>query len=258
MEQAERKYNCLVVDDEFLARKLIAEYISKVSHLNLVASLDSPVDAIDLIAKGNIDILFIDIEMSEISGIDFIKYLTGPNRPLVIFVTAYPQYAVQGFEVDAIEYLIKPATFPRFIKAVNKATDILNMKSRISKLEQFQAAPAADEKPADAGNDHIIVRTDRKIVKLRYNDILFIEGAMEYVNFQTKEQRIMGLFSLRKLEEELPADQFMRIHKSFIVAIDKITEIDGNQVKVGQWTIYVSKNNRPKLVQLFSGNTEGI
>lgn len=245
------KYNCIVIDDEFLARKLLTEYISKVPKLNLIGSLDSPVDAIDLISGGIVDILFIDIEMSDISGIDFIKNLSLINRPVVVFVTAYPQYAVQGFEVDATEYLIKPTTFPRFIKAVNKAINVLNIQKKASLFESTRQMLSSSINRSSG--EYIIVKTERKIVKLLYNDIYFIEGAMEYVNFQTLDNRIMGLFSLKKLENELPKDKFMRIHKSYIVAIDKIREIDGNQVKIGEWKVFVSKDNRPRLLRLFRG-----
>ena len=223
------KYNCIVIDDEFLARKLLAEYISKVPKLNLIGSLDSPVDAIDFISGGIVDILFIDIEMSDISGIDFIKNLSLINRPIVVFVTAYPQYAVQGFEVDATEYLIKPATFSRFIKAVNKAITILNVREKMNFLEKNRQQQSLSN--IIQSHNYIIVKTERKIVKLLYDDIYFIEGALEYVNFQTKDKKIMGLFSLKELEKELPKEKFMRIHKSYIVALDKIREIDGNQVK---------------------------
>ena len=121
MEEA-AKYNCIIIDDEYLARKLVADYISKIDHLKLIDSFDSPIRAINTIAKGNIDIIFTDIEMSDMTGIDFIRNLSTPNRPIVVFITAYPQYAVQGFEIDAVEYLLKPVSFTRFVKAVNKIT----------------------------------------------------------------------------------------------------------------------------------------
>ncbi len=241
------KYNCIVIDDEFLARKLLREYISKVPQLTLSGTFDGPVEAIDLIAEENIDIIFTDIEMAELSGIDFIKNLSPASRPLIIFVTAYPQYAVQGFEVDAIEYLLKPVTFPRFFKAVNKAINILNTRQKAEIAENTELTT----KPLTNTKNYLIVKTDRKIVKLLYDEIYFIEGAMEYVTFQTKEKKVMGLYSLKKLEEELPPDRFMRIHKSYIAALDKIEEIDGNQVKIGNWKIVVSKAMKPKLLQYF-------
>lgn len=245
------RYNCIVIDDEYLARKLMADYISKIQHLNLVGTYDSPIQAIDAISKGNIHVIFTDIEMAEMSGIEFVKNLSTPIRPIVVLVTAYPQYAVEGFEIDAVEYLLKPVSFPRFVKAVNKVTSILNIKEKMEMIENRHTP-----EPVISNNDtkdYIIIKTERKIVKLPYKEIYFIEGALEYVTFQTKEKKIMGLFSLKKLEEELPSDRFMRIHKSYIVALDKISEIKGNLVIVGQWEISVSKALKPQLLQHFSG-----
>jgi len=248
MEEA-AKYNCIIIDDEYLARKLVADYISKIEHLKLVDSFDSPIRAIDTIAKGNIDIIFTDIEMSDMTGIDFIRNLSIPYRPIVVFITAYPQYAVQGFEIDAVEYLLKPVSFTRFVKAVNKITNILKIKHKLKIFENNQVTEF--QQPVDK-KDFIIIKTERKIIKLPHNEIFFIEGALEYVTFQTQDKKIMGLFSLKKLEEDLPANKFMRIHKSYIVALDKITEINGNQIRVGKFTIHVSKTMRPKLLNAFS------
>ncbi len=241
------KYNCIIIDDEYLARKLIADYVSKIHHLNLAGCFDSPINAIDTITNGSIDVIFTDIEMSDMTGIDFIKNLSIHNRPIVVFITAYPQYAVQGFEIDAVEYLLKPVSFPRFVKAVNKVTNILKIRDQLISFRnnKWQSEDVSSDK------DYIIVKTERRIVKLLYSEIYFIEGALEYVTFQTVNRRIMGLFSLKKLEEELPGDRFMRIHKSYIVALDKISEIKGNQVQVGQWTINVSKAMKSKLLKSF-------
>ncbi len=236
-------YNCIVIDDEFLARKLLEEYISKIPQLNLIKSYSDPIDAIELLSAGQIDIMYIDIQMTEISGIDFIKRLPIASRPLTIFVTAYPQYAVDCFEIDAIEYLVKPTSFLRFFKATHKAIDIINTKRKALLWENNKTQNT---------KDYIIVKSDRKLIKLYYKDIYFIEGALEYVTFQKKDEKVTTLYSLKKLEEELPQNQFIRIHKSYIVSIDKISEIDGNQVKVGQWNIHVSKNLRPKLLDKFS------
>jgi len=243
-----QKFNCIIIDDEFLARKLIDDYISKIDHLNLVGSFDNPIKTIDIITKGNVDVIFTDIEMTDISGIDFIQELSVPNQPIIVFITAYPQYAVQGFEINAVEYLLKPVSFPRFVKAVNKITTILKAKQKLQLLENSQPPipPAIEE------NGFVIIKNERKIVKLLHEEILFIEGALEYVTFQTRNKKIMGLFSLKNLEKELPEDKFMRIHKSYIVALDKISEIDGNLVRIDQFTIAVSKSIRPKLLKAFS------
>jgi len=194
------KYNCIVIDDEFLARKLLTDYISKIPQFHLVDTFDSPMAAIDTISNGGIDVVFTDIEMPDMSGMDFIKNISLPLIPIVVFVTAYPQYAVQGFEVNATEYLLKPVSFPRFIKAVNKITTILNY---MHKFEAMSMLEPSKLKQKEEQKNFIIVKTDRKMVKLMYNDILFIEGALEYVFFHTISGKFMGLYSLRKLENEL-------------------------------------------------------
>lgn len=246
----QEKYNCIVIDDEYLARKLMADYISKIPQFNLIGSFDSAVEAITAISKGNVDVIFTDIEMPDMSGMDFIKNLGLAFTPVVVFVTAYPQYAVQGFEVSATEYLLKPVSFPRFIKAVNKIIATLNINKRITTETQ----PTKTIAPSKKQKDFIIVKTDGRIIKLMHNDILYIEGALEYVTFYTNKEKHMALFSLRSLEEQLPADKFMRIHKSYIVALDKVKEIEGNLVKVGQNSIPVSKAMRPTLLKYFSEN----
>jgi DNA-binding LytR/AlgR family response regulator len=154
--------------------------------------------------------------------------------------------------VNATEYLLKPVSFPRFIKAVNKITTILNYRNKLRLLEAQNYEPGPPEHKPDDKN-FIIVKSDRKMIKLMHDEILYIEGALEYVTFHTNHGKIMGLFSLRNLEKELPADRFMRIHKSYIVAMDKISEINGNLVKVGPHTITVSKAMKPALLEHFSG-----
>ncbi len=252
----QEKYNCIVIDDEYLARKLMADYISKIPQFNLVDSFDTPMAAINTISSGDIDVIFTDIEMPDMSGIDFIKNLMVPHGPLIAFVTAYPQYAVQGFEVNAVEYLLKPVSFSRFVKAANKIITILNYKQKFKKLEAHHQSEEENNFNKENHNeekDFIIVKSDRKMVKLMYDDIIYIEGALEYVTFYTHEAKYMGLFSLKKLEKELPGKKFMRIHKSYIVALNKITEINGNLVKVGTNAIPVSKTMKPRLMNYFSG-----
>ncbi len=234
------KFNCLVIDDEFLGRHIIEEYVNKVEQLNLLGAYQSAIEAIETIKHQKVDIIFIDIEMPDISGIDFVKRMK--EKPLVIFVTAYPQYAVQGFEVDAIEYLLKPVAFSRFQKAVDKAVNHLEMMRK--------AKESVSELSAEEG-EFIVVKSNRSNIKLRFNDVYFIEGALEYVSFQTKEKRILGYYSLKNLESILPVDKFMRIHRSYIVALSKIKEIKGNRVIVGEWEIPVSRGFRSELMKRF-------
>ncbi len=246
-----RKYSCIVIDDEFLARKLLADYISKIPQFELIGSFDSAVSAIELISTGAVDVIFTDIEMPDMSGMDFIKNLqTTSNQPLIVFVTAYPQYAVEGFEVSATEYLLKPVSFPRFIKAVNKIINTLNLHNRISTIQKTEIVEVKQEID---DNNYIVIKVDGRIVKLLFDEIIYVEGALEYVIFHTKDEKYMTLMSLRNLESELPEERFMRIHKSYIVAIDKIQEIEGNMVSVGKNKITVSKNMRPVLLKRFSG-----
>ncbi len=236
------KYNCIVIDDEYLARKLLTEYIAKIPQLHLIGTYQDPVDAIEEITNNSVDILFSDIEMSEISGLDFIKNLNHENKPLTIFITAFPQYAAKGFELDAFDYIIKPTNFLRFFNSASKAIKELETRTKARLWEQTQKLD----------KEYIIVKSERKLIKIHLNDIYFIEGALEYVIFQKETEKVTGLYSLKKLEEELPPEKFMRIHKSYIVALDKITEIEGNQVKVGNHTIFVSKNLKNKLLDIFS------
>lgn len=245
MDNVKSKYNCIVIDDEFLARKLLSDYISKVPQLNLVGTYDSPLKTIGLFQKESIDIVFMDIQMPDISGIDFIKNMH--VHPLIIFVTAFPEFALQGFELDVIEYLVKPVSLPRFLKAVNKAINIADLRRKAELFEHGTSENTIEmKKPAQ---DFIVIKSERKIIKLSYDEIYFIEGALEYVNFQTKDKKFMGLFSLKDLEKTLPSGQFMRVHKSYIVSLNKIKELDGNQIKLDKWTIPLSKSLRPKLLE---------
>ena len=245
MENNQSKYNCIVIDDEFLARKLLSDYISKIPQLNLVGVYDSPLSTVGLFQKEKIDILFLDIQMPDISGIDFIKNMS--VRPLIILVTAFPEYALQGFELDVIEYLVKPVPLPRFLKAVNKAINIAETrrKAELFELGAKEELNGVRKSP----QDFIVIKSERKIIKLSYDEIYFIEGALEYVNFQTKEKKFMGLFSLKDLEKTLPKEQFMRVHKSYIVSLGKIKELDGNQIKLDKWTIPLSKSSRSRLLE---------
>ncbi len=241
MNQAE-KCKCIIIDDEFLARKLLVEYVSKIPQLKLLGTFADPVDAMETLTKQKVDIIYIDIEMNDISGIDFIKNLLPDHKPLVIFVTAYSQYAVECFEINAFEYLVKPTNFLRFLNATRKAIEAIETKKK---------ALLWDESLQERDKDYIIIKSDRKLVKIFHSDIYFIEGALEYVTFQKEDEKIVSLYSLKKLEEELPESKFMRVHRSYIVNVDKITEITGNIVKVGKWNVQVSKVLKSLLLERF-------
>ncbi|AZQ62640.1 response regulator transcription factor [Flammeovirga pectinis] len=225
----QKTYNCLIVDDEQLARNLLSAFISKVPFLNEVGSCKSPLQAMEVMRSGIIDILLVDIQMPELSGIDFVKSLA--VKPVVIFTTAYSEYAVQSYELDTIDYLLKPFSFERFMKAINKGVEFLELKKQ----------------PTDtAGNDDVIfIKGDQKIHKLFTKDIFYIEGLKEYVSFYVKDkQRIISLNSLTKLERELEKYQFIRVHRSYIVNLNHVTAFETHALWIDDKEIPIGKTYR--------------
>ncbi len=208
-----KKINCLVVDDEELARTLLENYISRMPHLNLVEKCANPLDALKVLQEASIEIMFLDIQMPELTGIDFLKSLQ--QKPKVIFTTAYSEYAIEGYQLDVVDYLLKPFSFERFVQAVNKAIELINTK------------PQTPEK------DYLLVKSEHKVHKIKLEDIRYIQSMREYVAYFLPNGKILALNSLKKLEQELPSDQFLRIHKSYIVPIKKVTTLEGNMVHVG-------------------------
>lgn len=244
------KYSCIIIDDEFLARKLLTEYIEKLPQLELLEDFDNALNAIDFLQHHSVDLIFLDIQMPDITGIDFIKSLH--RRPSIIFTTAYAEYALQGYELDVTEYLMKPFSLARFMKAVNKATEIIQLRRDV----QHQSKPVNEivlkpEEKKVVEDDFLLIKADRKIHKVYYHEILYIEGALEYVSFHTAEKKILSLYSLKELDEILPVRDFMRIHKSYIVAIHKVNEIDGNQISIGGDKIPLGKRHKTEFLKRF-------
>lgn len=219
-------FTCAIVDDEFLARQYIREYVSRIPYLNLIGDYDSPLLILDELKNNRIDILFLDIQMPDITGLDFLKIIN--PQPCVILTTAYKEYALEGYEYNVIDYLLKPFSLERFIKAVNKATDHLNQERMIPEgTREKESMPKPIIEP-----DHIIIRADRKWYKINFDDLLIVEGQKAYVTFHTKTKKITALISLKELENMLPPDQFLRIHKSFIVSIRHIETLEGNLIEI--------------------------
>ena len=229
-----RMYNVLIVDDEFLARKLLAEYVSKIDYLNLVDTCADATKAMEVLNKEHVDILMLDIHMPDISGMEMLK-LFNNNRTAVILTTAYSEYAVDAFSLGVVDYLLKPFDYARFVQAINKAIGY--------KLLEPQSETA---------NDYIMVKADYKLYKVNFEDLLFIEGQHEYVTFHTKTKRITALYSLKNLEETLPRDKFIRTHKSFIVSIKNIEDIDKLNVTVAGNKIPVGASFRDSLIERLS------
>jgi DNA-binding LytR/AlgR family response regulator len=224
----------LLVDDEYLALNLLEAYAQQVPDLALVGKEKLPMKALERLQNEPIDLLFLDIQMPILSGNNLIKTLSNP--PLVVFTTAYSEYAIEAFELNVVDYLLKPFPFERFLQAVQKARQLLNARQ----------APVA----AAAAPSFLSLKVDGKLVKVALDDILYIEGLKEYVRFVcTGNRKYVTLESLRNLEEQLPAQQFSRVHKSYIVAHSKVSALDGNMLEVGTVKIPISRGKRDEIVE---------
>jgi len=219
--------NCLIVDDEPIARNGMLEYIEQVEFLHAVAVCKNAIEASSALQNNPIDLVFLDIQMPKITGIDFLKNL--PNPPLVIFTTAFPEYAIEGYELNVLDYLLKPISFERFFKAVNKAQSYLNMKV---KKELIITEP------------YFFVKSNQKLEKIFIDDIFYIEALSNYVILHTRSKKHIVYMSFKGIESQLPGHLFLKIHKSFIVAVNAIQTIDNNEVTVGGHMLPISKSYR--------------
>lgn len=226
----QKQINCIIIDDEPLARAGLKEYISDIDFLNLTGEFDHPLAATSIISNNTIDLIFLDIQMPKITGLDFVKTLQHP--PAIIFTTAYPQYALDGFDVNAIDYLVKPISFDRFLKACLKAKEWHELKKDSSKDNiSLPAQPA----------DHFFIKSDNKLIKILLDDILFVEGLQNYVSIHTTSKKYITYLTFKSVEEYLPSSLFIKVHKSFIIAASKVDSIEGNEIKMGQHHIPISR-----------------
>ena len=231
------KYNVIIVDDEYLARKLLQDYVSKVESLQLVATCSNAFEAMEALTNNTVDIMLLDIQMPDLTGLELVKGLE--KKPAVIFTTAYSEYAVDAFNLAVVDYLLKPFDFPRFFQAVRKAIGNVQPKAEETTKQ------AAD---ISKSNDFITVKADYKLYKINYDDLLFIEGQHEYVTFHTTQRRITALFALKDLEEMLPKDRFVRVHKSYIVSFKHIQDLDKSDVTVAGNKVPVGASYRDELL----------
>jgi DNA-binding LytR/AlgR family response regulator len=228
--------NCVIIDDEPLARKGLREYISDVDFLHLAGEYDNPLKATEMISRGEAQLLFLDIQMPKITGLDFMKTL---QRPVpVIFTTAFPQYALDGFELNALDYLVKPISFDRFLKAALKAKEYYEVRQKND----------ADKTPLAEAGDYFFIKADNKLVKVSFNDILFIEALQNYVVVHTQDRKLITYLTFKSVEEYLPSSQFIKVHKSFIVSATKINSIEGNDILIGQHHIPISRNLKDEVM----------
>lgn len=221
---------CVIIDDEVPARRLLTEYINKIPGFEVVAQFENPLQAQSFLLEKKTGLLFLDINMPEMTGIEFLRSM--PKKPLTILVSAYPDYAVQSYELDVIDYLLKPVSFDRFCQSVNKA------------LEYYKYINSTVQIPNSYENGYFFIKADYKILRIVFSDILYIEGMREYVQIVTVKQKVVAYTTMLKLLDTLPRNEFFRIHKSFIINIKKIQAIEGNLIKICGHEIQLSKGYR--------------
>ena len=243
------KLRCLILDDEQYARVLLEQYVQKLPSLELIGKCKNPLEAYALKQRFSVDLIFLDIQMPELTGIEFLHTLQ--EKPMAIFTTAFPEYAMDGYELDVVDYLLKPIRFERFLKAVNKASNRVQVTRTTTRVAQ----PALENVPfllKSDSKDYLLVKSEHRVHKIKYDQICYIKGMKEYVVFKLFSGRVFSLLSLKSLEEELPNDQFVRIHKSYIVSIEKINILEGNQIHVGQEKLPIGNSYKNKVLsQIF-------
>jgi len=212
---------CVAIDDEPLALELLQEYISRFPQLKLLHTFDDAISGVELLRNTKVDLLFIDINMPDISGIDLVRSLQ--DKPLIIFTTAHKQFAVEGFELDAVDYLLKPFSLARFIKGCNKAYELYNFRNSAEV------------------SDHLFIKTGYEQQKVLYDEILYVEATGNYVSFVLKDKTILSRSTFVEATSLLPADKFVRVHRSYIVAVNKNNKVERHQVTIGKVTVPVSE-----------------
>lgn len=227
------KIKCIITDDEPMARKGLRGYIEKIDFLSLIGECEDAIQLNTMLKAGQVDLLFLDIEMPEMTGMELLSNLTSP--PKVIIVSAYEQYALKGYEFDVVDYLLKPVSFDRFLKSVNRVHDLLQTEQKEE-------------------NDYIFVKSDKQLKKILIKDILFIESMENYVIIQTFSSREVVYTTLKQVYESLPQSVFQQTHRSYIVNIEKVTAIDGNQLSINLYKIPVARNVRDNIFNLILNN----
>lgn len=227
-----KKINCLVVDNDPEALEILENYIIKIPFLNLLRTCEKAIEAMEIIEKEKVDLLFLEINLSEINGFQMLQSIKA--SPAVIFTTACKEYAVDGYEYNTVDFLLKPFNFERFLKAVNKANNLISKSVNPYTIDPRQPR-------------HIFVKSDYKLMKINVDDILFVEGLKDYIKIFTKQKLVLTLMSMTAIELKLPADEFIRIHRSYIISLNKIDFISRHRVIIGNKFIPVSLPYREKL-----------
>lgn len=222
--------NCLVVDDEPIALEGMAEYVKQTPFLNLVATAENALEAILFLSKNPVDLIFLDINMPELTGVDMLKSLAKP--PMVIFATANPNYALEGYELNVVDYLLKPISYPKFLKASQKAYKLYQLQQNLS----------------DKTDEPLFVKVNKELIKIKPSDIEYIEGLKDYITIKVTDNEYITYLTLSKILESLPNNQFLQVHKSFIVNTNCVEKIIGNQLLIGKKTIPIGRTHKQKVV----------
>ncbi len=235
------KYSCLLVDDESLALRLLEDYVLKIPQLEIIGKCQNALSALQILQSKPVDILFLDIQMPDLTGIELLKIIK--NKPAVILTTAYADYALEGYQLDVTDYLLKPIPFERFVQAANKAMEWCNFKNRTSLTQP----PINNNAPVS--NDYFFVKSDYKQIKIFYADILYIEGLREYVSIYTGDKRIITLETLKNMEVLLTDQNFLRVHKSYIINKSRVNALNGNMVELGKQKIPIGKSYKAEVLR---------
>ena len=237
-----KNIRCMVLDDEPLAIDIMENYLQRLDGI-YVKRCENPIDAFKILQSEKFDLIFLDIEMPFLTGIEFLKTIKNP--PAIIITTAYRDYAVEGFELEVLDYLVKPVSFPRFMKAFEKALKFINVTT--------------DNKGVSTNTDieYLFLKVDRKFVKVQVNDILYIESLKDYIKVKTKESSFVSYQTLSSVTEKLPAEKFIRVHRSFTIAIDKVNVIEGSFVEIDGKTIPISREHKQSFLQMMQKNAGG-
>jgi len=235
--------NCLAIDDEPLALNIIEDYAAKVPYLNLVGKCTNAFDALNLMQHHKIDLIFLDIEMPHLSGIDFLQSID--KRPHIIFTTAYPDYAVQGFELNAVDYLLKPIEFNRFLRAVNKVYELYNLHR-----EDTVSVATTSHRETAGAPDYLLIKVEYATVKVEFGSILYIEGLKDYVKIHTGSKPLLTKSTMKNIEEKLPSNIFTRVHKSFVVNLAQIESIENNRILINNRRIPIGSQYKSSFFEL--------
>ncbi len=240
--------NCILIDDEPLAIEILVDYCMKVGFVEVVGTFTNPLEAIPAINEKKVDVIFCDIEMPQINGLDFISALE--NRPLFIFTTAYSQYAVEGFELNAVDYLVKPIPYQRFIKAVLRAKELLSRKEAPAALVSANVFPSNGD--GNESQKFIFVKSEHESVKINLDDIQYVQGLKDYLKIHVvgSNRAILTLLSFKDILEKLPQNQFMRVHKSFVVNVNFIKTIQRNRIVIDDIRIPIGESHKSQFFSM--------